>query len=118
MHEKCLVNDDVIAARAFLEAQEPHQARQIGRRVKITAKWCNAKCKSVMKNLLKNKFSEGPELAQELLATGDKQLAESGRDQFYACGMSFVNKNVLNKQSHTDKNMLGQFLMEIRRTLG
>ena len=70
-----------------------------------------------MKDLLKNKFSEGSELAQELLATGDKHLAESGRDQFYACGMSFVNKDVLNKQSHTCKNMLGQFLMEIRRTL-
>ena len=117
MHEKCLVNDDVIAARAVLEAQEPHQAKQIGGKVKITDKWSNAKCKSVMKDLLKNKFSEGSELARELLATGDKHLAESGRDQFYACGMSFVNKDVLNKQSHTGKNMLGQFLMEIRRTL-
>ena len=117
MHEKCLVNDDVIAARAVLEAQEPHQAKQIGGRVKVTDKWSNAKCKSVMKDLLKNKFSEGSELARELLATGDKHLAESGRDQFYACGMSFVNKDVLNKQSHTGKNMLGQFLMEIRRTL-
>ena len=71
MHEKCLVNDDVIAARAVLEAQEPHQAKQIGGKVKITDKWSNAKCKSVMKDLLKNKFSEGSELARELLATGD-----------------------------------------------
>ena len=62
-----------------------------------------------MKDSLKNKFSEGSELAQELFATGDKHLAESGREQFYACGMSFVNKYLLNEQSHTSKNMLGQF---------
>ena len=56
-----------------------------------------------MKDLLKNEFSERSELAQELVATGDKHLAESGRDQFYVCGMSFVNNDVLNKQSHTGK---------------
>ena len=56
MHEKCPVNDDVIAARAVLESQEPHQAKLIGGKIKITDKWSNAKCKSVNKDLLKKQI--------------------------------------------------------------
>ena len=44
-------------------------------------------------------------------------MAESGRDNYYSCGLSFTNKNILDRKAHTGKNNLGAFLMERRDSL-
>ena len=46
----------------ILECREPYEAKQIGEKVKITPNWTHAKCESVMKDLLQNKFSPGSDL--------------------------------------------------------
>ena len=97
MYEKCLSNNNPGSAQSILECREPYEAKQIGDKVKITPNWTHAKCESVMKDLLQKKFSPGSDLAKELLSTGDKYIVESGRDKFYACGLSFMNKDILKK---------------------
>ena len=62
-------------------------------------------------------ISPGSALGQELLNTGKKFMAESGRDNYYSCGQSFTNKNILDRKAHTGKNNLGAFLIERRDSL-
>ena len=97
MYEKCLSNNNPGSAQCILEFREPYEAKQIGEKVKITPNWTHAKCGSVMKDLLQKKFSPGSDLAKELLSTGDKYIVECGRDKFYACGLSFMNKDIFKK---------------------
>ena len=48
-----------------------------------------------MLQLVKAKFEQNPELAAELRATGKKVLAESGKHNYFANGLSITNKNIL-----------------------
>ena len=117
MHEKCICNEDVISAKAVLQAPEPYQAKQIGDKIKITDKWTDVKSNKVMSDLLKVKFTPDSDLAKELLSTGDKHLVESGGNKEYACGLSLVNKDIFDKKKHSGKNRLGTLLMERRGVL-
>ena len=117
MHTKCMVNGNVTAAAAVLQCAEPYQAKEIGDKVKVTENWNFARRETVMKSLFALKFSPGSALGQELLNTGKKFMAESGRDNYYSCGLSFTNKNILDRKAHTGKNNLGALLMERRDSL-
>ena len=57
-------------------------------------------------------------LARELLETGNKHLAESGRNHHQTCGLSITHNNILDRSSDTGNNRLGELLMDIRKTLG
>ena len=117
MHTKCMVNGNVTAAAAVLQCAEQYQAKEIGDKVKVTENWNFVRRETVMKSLITLKFSPGSALGQELLNTGNKFMAESGRDNYYSCGLSFTNKNILDRKAHTGKNNLGAFLMERRDSL-
>ena len=118
MHMKCLINGDVASAQAVLRSSEPYMAKQFGGKVKVDRHiWTSSKSEKVMADLLRVKFSSGSVLARELLDTGDKYLAESGRDLIYACGLPITHKDILNRSAHTGKNRLGHLLMEIRHSL-
>ena len=117
MHIKCVMNDDATSARFILDSPEPYMAKQIGDKVKIKDIWDNKKSEEVMSGLLQSKFLTGSNLARELLETGNKDLAESGRNHHYACGLSITHKNILDRSSHTGNNRLGELLMDIRKTL-
>ena len=41
----------------------------------------------LMTSLVKAKYDQNPCVVKELLATGNKEIAESGRDGFYATGL-------------------------------
>ena len=118
MHIKCITNGDVTSADAVLRSCEPYQAKQIGEKIVINEeKWSNAISEKVMSDLLEAKFAPGTDLAKDLLATGSKYLAESGRNQHYACGLSITHKDILNKATHTGRNRLGHLLMDTRQKL-
>ena len=84
-------------AATVLQCTEPYQAKEIGDKVKVTDVWDFSKREAVMKTLIDVKFSTGSALAKELLDTGKKIIVESGRDNYYACGLSFNNKNILDR---------------------
>ena len=118
MHRKCLINDDVRSAQEVLDSSEAYMAKQIGDRVKIKKeKWNDQKSEVIMAQLLEAKFTPGSELAKVLLATGTKYLAESGRNQRYACGLSITHRNILDRTAHTGGNRLGHLIMERRQFL-
>ena len=99
MHEKCICNEDVISAKAVLQAPEPYQAKQIGDKIKITDKWTDVKSNKVMSDLPKVKFTPDSDLANELLSTGDKHLVESGRNKEYAVDYLLLTRTYLIKRN-------------------
>ena len=84
----------------------PLIARRKGRRVKLRSDWEAVKIE-VMREVLRCKFSQNPELKAKLIATGDAELIEGNNwnDRFWG-----VCRGV-------GQNHLGKLLMEVRAEL-
>ena len=118
MYTKAVMNGDVTSANEIMRTSEPYRAKEIGDKITTKrGKWTHDQCEDVMTNLLAAKFAPGSKRAADLLATGSKYLAETGRNTYYACGLPINHREVLNKQAHTGKNRLGHLLMKIRSSL-
>lgn len=79
------------------------EAKRMGRQVPMRPDWDSIKI-DVMRDLLRQKFTEEPELRELLLATGDAELIEGNTWGDYFWG-------VCNGEG---QNNLGKLLMEIR----
>ncbi|MBS3904512.1 MAG: TIGR02452 family protein [Simkania sp.] len=82
------------------------QAAAHGKGVKVTPGWFQRNVDR-MKNVLKAKFKQNPELKDLLLATGSACLIMQGTDNFWDIG-----------QDNKGANTLGILLMELRATMG
>ena len=80
------------------------------------ANWDKDK-KDVMKELVRIKFSDNPELLKELIDTKDLILVEAGIDPFYGVGLSITNGDILDPTKWKGQNQLGQILCGIRAAL-
>ena len=64
------------------------------------------------------KFVYNPDLAQRLLATGDKILVEaSPYDKIWGIGLSVADKRALDQSQWQGQNLLGKVLMRVRKQL-
>ena len=91
------------ALKAKFASLDPKQAKSLGRKVPLRDDWDDIKC-DIMYDICKAKFSQNPDLAQKLDATGGQELVEGNdwNDHFWG---------VCNGKG---KNMLGIILMKIR----
>ena len=82
------------------------QAKRLGRKVELRSDWEAVKIE-VMREVLRCKFSQNPELKAKLIATGDAELIEGNNwnDRFWV-----VCRGV-------GQNYLGKLLMEVRAEL-
>ena len=82
------------------------QAKRLGRRVELRSDWEAVKI-DIMRQVLKSKFTQNPELKAKLIATGDAELIEGNNwnDRFWG---------VCNGKG---QNHLGRLLMELRAEL-
>ena len=82
------------------------EAKHLGYLVKLRSDWESIKL-SVMEDLLRQKFTDYPDLKQKLLATGDQELIEGNtwNDTYWG---------VCNSKG---ENHLGKLLMKIRAEL-
>ena len=117
MYTKAVTFGDTNTAKSIMTAPDAQTAKSLSYSIKGVNKerWDGMK-QGVMRGLLGIKFASGSEAAIELLATGEKRLAETGRDPFYACGMSITDRNVLDTSKWMG-NVLGKLLGEIRHAL-
>ena len=92
-----------LTRRSEFESLNPTMAKRLGRKVKLRSDWETVKV-DIMKELVKCKFDQHPELKQKLIDTGDRLLIEGNtwNDTFW--GVCKGN----------GKNMLGKILMELR----
>ena len=82
------------------------QSKRLGRRVELRPDWEDMKI-DIMRQVLKSKFTQNPELGEKLIATGDAELIEGNNwnDRFWG-----VCRGV-------GQNHLGKLLMEVRAEL-
>jgi hypothetical protein len=97
---------DPAERRTIADLPTPGQAKRAGKQVTMRADWDEVKI-DLMRDLVRQKFRH-PELAGQLLATGEARLIEGNRwgDRFW--GQSPVGNG---------ENHLGRILMEVRREL-
>ena len=84
----------------------PLIAKRKGRRVKLRSDWEAVKIE-VMREVLRCKFSQNPELKAKLIATGDAELIESNN----------WNDRIWGVCNGKGQNHLGKLLMELRAGL-
>lgn len=90
------------------DAETPMEAATLGRNKKLPLRrdWESVK-DNIMRKVVEAKFRQYPELAKQLLETGEARLVEKTTDDLYwGCG-----------DSGKGKNMLGVILMEVRAKL-
>lgn len=119
MAEKArLFNDDATLAE-IIQANDPKQAKSLGRNVKNfdSQIWDEQKYEIVRKaNLLK--FSQNEEFKDFLISTNDKILVEaSPYDRVWGIGMLETDPKAENPLLWNGDNLLGFALMEVRDEL-
>ena len=98
------------AEREVFATLNPSEAKKKGRRVKLRPDWESVKMK-LMYDIVWAKFTQHPDLAEKLLATGDAVLEEGNNWNDRIWGV--VWENGVKKGS----NLLGQILMLVRQRL-
>ena len=106
---------DQAAAAKIFATKDPSEAKRLSYSVRgfSDAEWSKIR-EDLMLKLLRIKFAAGSELARRLQTTGSKLLAESGKDNFFSCGMPHP---VFLDSTKWKSNVLGKLQMKIRNEL-
>lgn len=119
MAEKARIFKDNIMLEQILKAEQPAEAKALGRKVANfdPSVWDAKKFDSVVKGNV-HKFSQHSALKAFLLDTMDKVIVEaSPRDTIWGIGLGPENPKALNPQTWRGQNLLGFALMEVRDLL-
>lgn len=100
--QKCVSDSE----RMQFTKLNPSEAKKLGRKVTLRKDWESVKIK-IMGEIVREKFSQNPELAQRLIATGDAYLEE---------GNTWGDK-VWGTVNGSGANNLGIILMKVRNEL-
>lgn len=94
--------------RKMFANMNPVDAKKTGRRIKMRADWDKTKI-NIMREIVFDKFSRNPSLAQKLIATDSTELIEGNKwhDTFWG----------VDNQTGNGLNWLGKILMETRERL-
>ena len=102
--QKCLREEE---RRQFTE-YGPARSKSVGRRVRLRADWETVKF-GIMEQIVRAKFTQHPELAARLVATGDKILIEGNTWGDTCWGVDM--------RTGQGDNRLGRILMKVRNEL-
>ena len=95
------------AERAVFTHLDADAAKKLAHSKKVDAAWWDTRKDQVMREALWSKFSQNPDLAARLIATGDKYLEET----------NWWNDTYWGVYQGQGKNTLGLMLMEVRTRL-
>ena len=116
MHQKAVLMGDHTIARVILQTKSQAEIKALGRKVRnFDAKlWDEKKYEVVLEGNVA-KFMAHKDLADKLLATGDKILVEaSPTDQIYGIGLNASDPRALDQTQWRGENLLGKVLMAVR----
>ena len=120
MHVKALENGDDAAARKIRYTKDPREIKRIGSNLAVNnkEKWDTIR-HGVMHDLVlvKAKFMQNDDIAQEFIQTGNRKLGETGKGSDYAIGVPFTHPNVLDPTVWTAASELGKTLEAVRDEL-
>ena len=102
--QKCMTEEEKVQFTEF----SPGKSKGVGRRVQLRPDWEQVKI-GIMEEIVRAKFTQHPELAAKLLATGDKVLVEGNHWGDTCWGVD--------TRTGQGENHLGIILMKIREEL-
>ena len=102
--QKCLTEEEKVRFTEF----GPGKSKGVGRQVKLRPDWEDVKT-GIMEEIVRAKFTQHPELAARLLATGEKTLVEGNTWGDTCWGVD--------QRTGQGENRLGLILMKIREEL-
>lgn len=119
MYKKALMFGDFGKAAEIMEADHPRKQKAIGREVSGFDKdhW-ETYCREIVYDANMAKFTQNPDMLDELMFTGDKILVEaSPRDSIWGIGLSAEDPLAQSRSTWKGTNWLGQILTQVRDDL-
>ncbi len=116
MHQKALLFGDEEVATMILATKNAREQKAFGRKVRdFDATIWNEKAKEVVKEASMAKFSQNPNLLEELAATKGTTLVEaSPYDTVWGIGLSEWDEDATDRTKWKGTNWLGEILTEVR----
>ena len=109
---------DLDAANQIMNSDDAATSKRLSYQIKgFNQELWKGKRYDIMTNLVRAKFTQNPTLADTLLATGQKKIAESGKHRFFAVGLPITHKDILNQNVWNGESKLGEILMSVRSEL-
>ena len=119
MHQKALVFGDLEISAQIMMEENPKQQKRFGRMIRNFDKtvW-DKRCLSIVYKGNLAKFSQNPELKEQMLETGDKIFVEaSPLDNIWGIGLAEDADNINDPGSWLGLNLLGQALTLVKQEL-
>lgn len=119
MYKKALLFEDESVANAIMATFNPREQKALGRKVRGFDKdvW-EAECKEYVYEANYAKFTQNPNLLEELESYGDREIVEaSPEDKIWGIGLHETDPNILDKSKWQGTNWLGESIMRVREQL-
>lgn len=119
MYRKALTFSDYEIASKILKAEDPRDAKRLGRLVKNydDETWDIFRY-NIMYHANMSKYTQNEYLKKKLIDTYPKVLVECNpRDSIWGIGLSEDDPDIYDEQKWKGKNLLGKCLMEVRKDL-
>lgn len=120
MYKKATQFGDLETAMKILKSETPADAKNLGREVKnFVAKEWDEVCYSVVKEAVRLKFSQNPELKSIMLEVGKGRTFVEGspKDKRWGIGMDWTDPAADDESNWKGTNWLGKCLTEIYKEL-
>lgn len=119
MWAKADLFNDKESARLILSENNPAKAKALGRGVKgFNPTHWDINKEFLMYEVNLAKYSQFEDYRKILLATGDKQIAETnGKDRVWGIGLYANDSRVHDESKWQGQNLLGKVLMKVREEL-
>ncbi|MFT5686940.1 MAG: ribA/ribD-fused uncharacterized protein [Myxococcota bacterium] len=119
MAEKARLFGDAEIRQQILDTESPRSHKSLGRKVRgfSDKRWKKNREEIVYQGNLA-KFSQNPDMLQQLLETGDRILVEaSPLDRIWGIGLRGDDPRASDRKQWQGLNLLGKALMRVRRDL-
>lgn len=119
MHAKAKLFGDADSSDAILKAEHPREQKALGRSVSgwDQALW-DAEKYDIVLRASRAKFTQNPDLADKLLATGDEWLVEANHeDAVWGVALGMGDPRLQDPEKWRGENLLGKILMQVRDEL-
>jgi len=119
MYEKAMLFDDKEIAQKILKTSDPQKQKALGRAVKkFNVKTWEKRCKQIVYDGCKAKFTQNEEILRELLNTEGTTLVEASPwDTIWGIGLPEDDPKAQNRNTWQGTNWLGEVLTRLREDL-
>lgn len=118
MAEKARLFGDIAAEKKIMHVSSPREQKKLGRAVKNfnKGKW-NATARQIVYRGNYLKFTQNPDLLEELLKTEGELVEASPSDKIWGIGLPSDHPDALIRRKWRGKNWLGKVLTQLRNDL-